>query len=373
MTKTSIQQPPSKKAVEYPPTPAERARAKADEMKNKVDKAIPTIQPAQNDTKPAETVPTEPKTSSEVVVQNPDQNAGAAMAIIQPAEIKNGQLMLTSKHVELIKNQIAKDATPEEFDMFIMMAMRTRLDPLLNQLYFIKYDNKKPSYVTSIDGYRIIAHRTGLFDGVDEPEYKYIQNKLYSCTIKVYKKGCSHAFAATVKFAEYNTNRNQWASKPETMIAKVGEAHALRKAFPQDLSGIYTTDEMEQADMRNQNKSAKALPPAPAKPKVELWTRQQVDMIKDLMGKKGKLPEDIKAAIKNMFGIESVKNQPLTKLQAAQLIAKMRSLPDYDDMSAEDIFSTNEPEQTSIDDSQEIDVDEVDAGIEAQRAERGEK
>lgn len=238
---------------------------------------------------------------AKVQLVEPDQGQSTEIETVQPAEIdpKTGQLILTAKHRQLIKDQIAPDATKEELELFFMMAFRTRLDPLLKQLYFIKYGTNV-SYVTSIDGYRIIAHRTGLFAGVTEPKYDYDSKGLVThCSVAVLKmvgvEKCE--FAAKVKFSEYNTGKNLWSKMPETMIAKVAEAHALRKAFPQDLSGIYTTDEMDQAT----NQSKPVATQTPQKPKVEMITRGQALMIKELVEDEQLNLEELREVVKKRF------------------------------------------------------------------------
>lgn len=302
------------------------------------------------------------------------------IATIKPAEIdpRTGQIQFTPKHLELIKTQIAKDATPEEYDLFIMMARRTRLDPLLKQLYFIKYKGKdgrpdQVSYVTSIDSYRIIAHRTEAFAGVDLPIYEYDKNsKITHCSITVYKlvHGQKFGFSAKVKFSEYNTGKQQWASKPETMIAKVAEAHALRKAFPQDLSGVYTTDEMEQAGITVDGNTGKVVPQTP------MITKAQVGKIKDLMMIKGVEVQQLKDIVQQGYKRTSMKD--MSQKQAGHLIGKLQAMPDLQpdpDIQADDgealpdddsfgAFAANElgegPEMPGID------LDEVDAGVMAQ-------
>lgn len=101
------------------------------------------------------------------------------------------------------------------------------------------------SLITSIDYARKIGMRSGVM-GISAPLYDEKDGKVISCTITVKRavSGNIGEYAATVYFDEYNTNRNLWASKPRTMIAKVAEMHALRKACPEELSQAYTEEEM---------------------------------------------------------------------------------------------------------------------------------
>lgn len=171
------------------------------------------------------------------------------------------KIEFTEDQVRLIKSQIARDCSDDELKLFLYQCKRTGLDPLTRQIYAIKRAGRM-TIQCSIDGFRVIAERSGTYAGQDEPVWidddKGIPIK---CSVSVYKfspQGQRYCAAVGVAhFKEYYPNpMNLQKSMPHVMIAKVAEALALRKAFPQDLSGLYTGDEMNQAEPFNGNGDA---------------------------------------------------------------------------------------------------------------------
>lgn len=164
----------------------------------------------------------------------------------------------TQAQIDLISRTVAKGATPDELKLFLYQAHKTGLDPLARQIYFVKR-GAQVTVQTSIDGFRLIAERSGMYAGQDEPQFEYLdpnkKNIPFKCTIRVYKfspSGERYCAAVGVAFwDEYCPQKGQdfiWQKMPHVMLSKVCESTTLRKAFPQDLSGIYSTEEMSQAD-----------------------------------------------------------------------------------------------------------------------------
>jgi phage recombination protein Bet len=157
----------------------------------------------------------------------------------------------TRDKIELIKRTIAVGATDDELQLFLYTAKKTGLDPLARQIYAIKRAGKM-TIQTGIDGYRLIADRTrqlaGISDYVFDSEEGKFPNK---ATVTVYKiiDGLVREFTASARWSEYSQGSSpMWQKMPYLMLGKCAEALALRKAFPADLSGVYTAEEMGQAD-----------------------------------------------------------------------------------------------------------------------------
>jgi phage recombination protein Bet len=162
-----------------------------------------------------------------------------------------------------------ENATREDLAVFFHQAVRTGLDPFARQIYMIGRWTKqgtKQTIQTGIDGYRLIARRAAdrrneqfgyedtLWCGEDGQWRDVWLSKTAPAAAKVTVLRGGERFSAVALFSEYaGTTKDggytqMWATKGAIMIAKCAEALALRKAFPQDLSGIYTAEEMSQAD-----------------------------------------------------------------------------------------------------------------------------
>ncbi len=184
------------------------------------------------------------------IVEAPE---GVLPALIEHHEAAVENVNLPAATKELIV-QINPDATAAELEVFFYQCARTGLDPIANQIYLVRRSNRMVIQ-TGIDGYRLVASRSGLMAGSDDPEFTEKDGLPESATVTVYRiaaDGERYGYTATARWSEYAPNVDasegfMWKKMPHTMLGKCAEACALRKAFPNELSGLYTDVEMAQA------------------------------------------------------------------------------------------------------------------------------
>lgn len=180
--------------------------------------------------------------------------------------------------IDLVSRTICKGASNDELSLFIAICERTGLDPFARQIYSIeRWDSQLGRKVrqtqVSIDGARLTAQRSGEYAGQDGPYWcgsdgvwrdVWTEDALpFAAKVGVMRRGFSQPLYAVALFSEYQQTTKDgkltrmWSQMPTLMIGKCAEALALRKAFPAELSGLYTAEEMGQAD------SGEAPVPAP--------------------------------------------------------------------------------------------------------------
>jgi phage recombination protein Bet len=255
-----------------------------------------------------------------------------------------GAVEWSAQQVQLIKQQIAPGASDGELALFAEVCKRTGLDPFSRQVYAIKRGGRM-TIQTSIDGFRLIAERTGRYGGQLGPlwcgedgiwkDVWLAAGPPAAAKVGVIRTDWQEPLWSVARFASYKGDTPLWQRMPDLMIAKVAESLSLRRAFPNEMSGLYTSEEMDQA---RADEPRYAAPPQPLRPvevevidtetgeivetapAVELANRPQLTAIQAKGRNLGLTPDELRAMASELLGIEVTSSRDLTRQQASQFI-----------------------------------------------------
>lgn len=176
------------------------------------------------------------------------------------------------KFLQTLKATVAQGLTNEEFVMFSELCKSTKLNPFKREIWAIKAGGRL-QLMTGINGYWAIANAHPQFDGTEQEVETDAHGNPVKAICKVYRKDRRFPSVAIALMKEYRKESPIWREKPSVMLMKCAESVALRKAFPQELNGLYTQEEMPQ-EFAEHHVQATAVPPVTTTERVVVPEKQ---------------------------------------------------------------------------------------------------
>jgi len=200
--------------------------------------------------------------------------------------------------VRVLRDTICAHLELSEMGLFLEVSRLKGLDPFSGEIHAVKRWNKKAgkevmTIQTGINGFRTQAEKSGEYRGQRGPywwdgksykkEFRAVMasdgsiatdkngepvvreidledqplwlevwphsDPPFASKVLVIRHGFDEPMVGTALYSEYGpSGGHMWKAIASVMLAKVAESIALRRAFPRQLSGLYSNEEMAQAE-----------------------------------------------------------------------------------------------------------------------------
>ncbi len=276
----------------------------------------------------------------------------------------NIQTALTERNIDTavwttLQNSVFPGAKDESILLAVDYCKARKLDILKKPCHIVpmsvtdaKTGNKnwRDVIMPGIYEQRITAFRTGQMAGQDEPvfgdtiTFRGIEAPEW-CRVTVYRfinnERC--AFSHTEYFSEACATTKEgkpnsmWSKRPRGQLAKCAEAGALRKAFPDELGGVITADEVNEEPI---NQHSAATPDNGTTvidtQSVELITPEQLEQMKSLIDVTKSNEHSLLAYAGNVESLEKITKSKAEEV-IGMLLSKLNKQQVQDESNDEDI------------------------------------
>lgn len=167
-----------------------------------------------------------------------------------------------------VRRYICENASEKEVGLFLQLCQTQRLNPFVKDAYLVKYGSAPASMITSFHVFNRRANANPNYNGIKSGVvvirdgdvvhkrgaacYKKVGEELIGGWAEVQFKDGRETAYAELALTDYSTGKSNWAKMPGVMIEKCAKAAAWRLAFPDTFQGMYTAEEMDQAQQPEQ-------------------------------------------------------------------------------------------------------------------------